>query len=177
MVVLHHDEGSIVTLEDNGLVKKVVLGKKSSGLRWGISPEELVNREIKALELIVDVDGAQKLVERVSATSFTSQYIEGKSLRDHCEILPRSYFDELVDIMEKCHERGVHRLGLTRADFLVTPKKRPAVVDFGNIILIDDPIARIPGVLELAEVYNFLKAYELRRKYTTQHEVALARTR
>ncbi|MBS3101406.1 hypothetical protein J4204_04675 [Candidatus Woesearchaeota archaeon] len=166
-MILSRDEGSLVELLDDNLVKKLVLKPKSSGLRYNVSPEEMVDREIRALELLADMEGVQKFVKRDSPKSFISQYVQAIALRDYNRSLPEQYFEELKVIMKKCHARGVCRLGLNRNDFLVTPEIKPAIIDFGNVIFKDDPVARIPLVLNSMELYNILRANDLKKRYNS----------
>ena len=91
--VLKQDEGSLVTLED-GLVRKVVYGMNNSGLRRFPS-QAIVDREIRALNCLQDVDGIQEFVRRESENTLYTKYIPGTSLFDYSETLNGSYFEEL----------------------------------------------------------------------------------
>ncbi|MBI2658022.1 hypothetical protein HYX08_05000 [Candidatus Woesearchaeota archaeon] len=166
--VLHDDPESVVTLNENGLVKKRVYKVIGSGLKFDISAQGAVDREIRALELLADVPGVQKLVARESGTSFTSHYIEADPLKRRKGDVPNQYFDDLAAITRICEDRGVYRIGQNRADFLVTKEKKPALVDFGNVIFRDDLIAQIPLVLLLAKIYSRLRIYDLRRRYAAK---------
>ena len=103
-MILSRDEGSLVELLDDNLVKKLVLKPKSSGLRYNVSPEEMVDREIRALELLADMEGVQKFVKRDSPKSFISQYVQAIALRDYNRSLPEQYFEELKVIMRSIME-------------------------------------------------------------------------
>ena len=164
-MILSSDDCSIVTLEDTGLVRKLVLKEKSSGLRSHVPPEELVAREVRALKLLNDVEGVVRLVERDSPASFFSRYEIGEQLKNHRGPLPQDYFDELREILRTCHGRGVYRLNRSREDILVTPAQRPVLVDFGNILFDNDSVARIPTLARLAEAHNLLRTGQLRKMY------------
>lgn len=161
---LKYDGKSLVILKENGLVEKVIFQSKSSRLIGNFSPEEEVDREVRALELLADIEGVQRFVSRESGNSLTSQYIEATPLRRYKARLPKQYFDEVLEIIKKCEERGVYR-DLNRSDLLVTPKVRPAITDFANVLFKDDPIARFPLVTWLAKIYSRLRIYDLKRRY------------
>ena len=168
-ITLKKDEGAIVTLHEN-LVRKTVLGFNHSGLRKKVSPEEMVDREIRALQMLENVPGVQRFVRSESDDTFYTKYIPGKSLRDFKRKLDHSYFDMLEEIVIKCHESGVYRIGQNRMDFIVGSNEIPRITDFGNIIFKDDPIAKIPGVVFLAKRYNLLRVADLKKRYTTKEE-------
>lgn len=162
--ILKHDQDVLVTLED-GLVKKEVYKVKISGLQK-VSAEKAVDKEIRALKILEGVDGIQRFVQRESGNIFYSEYVEGESLFDLKGKLPRAYFGELTEIAEECQRRGVYRFGQNRKDFLVTPDLKPVIIDFGNVLFVDDPIAKVPGIVTLAIKYNYLRLYDLQRRYT-----------
>ena len=163
-IILKADDGVLVTRNGN-LVRKIVRGKNSSGLKFGVGPTEMVNRELEALKRLSDVEGIQRATRRESRDTFYSQFIEGHSLRGFRDQLPRSYFDKLEEMEMACFDRGVYRLGKNRSDFLISSSEEPAIIDFGNVILSGDPIARIPGVLGLAKAYCNIRISDLRSRY------------
>jgi len=168
------DDASTVTLEENGLVRKLVLRPKSSGLNPRVIPERLVDREIRALKLLDGVEGIQQFILRDSDISFFSRYECGIPLKEYNLNLPNSYFDELFQILRSIHKRGVYNLDGSRGNFLVTSTQRPILLDFANILFRDDPIANIPGVIKMAEAYSLLRTYRLRSMYTNGNQPFLA---
>jgi predicted Ser/Thr protein kinase len=163
--VLKYDDESFVSLENDGLVKKTVYKVKPlNGFSLFPSAKFSVDREIRALEMLKDVEGIQKFVKRDSNTIFYSEFIDGVSLPD-CGSVPHSYFDELEKIVYKCVDRGVFRIGQNKSDFLVTKDERPVIVDFGNVLFENDNLAKIPGVVGLACSYNVLRVSDLRKRY------------
>lgn len=153
--LLKQDDGVRATLIGD-IVRKKVIGMNKSGL-FGkrYDPKTMVDREVKALQLLEGVQGVQQLVRRTGEETFESRYVEGTPLRNQeMKSLPKEYFRQLRGIMEECISRGVYKIGLNRLDFLVTPNKSPAVIDFGQILFEDDPSARImPGATSLARLY------------------------
>lgn len=165
-IILKEDEGVLVTLHE-GIVKKKVFGLNSSGLRRKrVSPKEMIDREIRALGMLEGVRGIQRFIKREGDDTFYTKYIPGKSLRYFNRHLDNSYFEMLEEIVRECHERGVYRIGQNRVDFIVSSNEKPAIVDFGNIIFRDDPVAKFPGVLYLAEKYTLLRVADLKKRYT-----------
>jgi len=165
--ILKQDHQVIVTLEDDGLVKKVVFGLNSSRLRKDISPEEMVDREIHALESLSSVKGIQKFVKRDSPNSFYSEYIPGKSLFDEKQKLDKDYFDELANIVGECNNRGVYRIGQNRRDFLIMEDGKPAIIDFGNVLFETDTLVMVPGVVEGIKLWSYLRRVDLRMRYAS----------
>lgn len=163
-IILKKDEGAIVTLNES-LVRKTVIGFNHSGLRRKVSPKEMVDREIRALQMLENVPGVQRFVKREDTNTFYTKYIPGKSLRDFKRRLDKSYFEMLEEIVIKCQEAGIYRIGQNRSDFIVGSNEIPRITDFGNVIFKDDAIARVPGVVYLAKKYNLLRVADLKKRY------------
>jgi hypothetical protein len=169
--VFQYDSGSLVTLEDSGLVKKIVYNVKPlNGFSLFPSAKFSVDREIRALEALKDMEGIQRFVKRDSNTSFYSEFVDGVSLPD-CGSVPNSYFDELEKIVHKCHDRGVFRIGQSKSDFLVSNYEKPVIVDFGNVLFEDDKICWVPGIVGLACAYNIVRVSDLRKRYSAQQSL------
>lgn len=166
--ILKKDEGVLVTLEGR-IVRKTVYGLNCSKLSRRVTPEEMVDREIRALQLLEGFQGVQRFVRRESADTFYSDYIEGNSLLASPRDMSKTYFDKLMEIVRQCQDRGVYRLDQSRADFIVSPEGNPGIIDFGNIIFLDDFVARVPGVVYLAKMYNLLRVWDLQRRYVSSN--------
>lgn len=165
MNILRKNRDVLVTLDENGLVRKVVSGLNHSGVKR-INAKEMVDREVRALQLLEDISGVQRFVKRESDDTFYTEYMPGKSLlKSPKNSLSSQYFNELIGIIRQCQNRGVYRLGLNRRDFIIGKEGNPGIIDFGNIIFYDDPAAKIPGVIFLAKLYNNLRIMDLKRKY------------
>jgi hypothetical protein len=166
--LLHVDPGSRVEQEE-GLVRKTILGLNKSGLRGGVCPEEMTEREIRALQTVNNVPHVQKFV-RIGETSnsFYSEYVSGTHLGSYSGQLPKEFFDRLQNSLRTCRERGVYRLDRflhAERDIIVRPDLTPGILDFGNVLFFDDQIARVPGIKQLLEKYAFLQDVSLRRRY------------
>ncbi len=164
--VLKRDRSVIATLEQPGnLVEKVVLRGKFSGFQR-FNPEQLVEREIRTLGMIQDLEGVQRFVRKEGSKTLYTGYIPCISLKRFKGRLPKSYFDELTEITHECFRRGIYRVQQGRADFLISPDLRPIIIDFGGVMFYDDPIARIPGIITLAKACISLRVWDLKRRYT-----------
>ncbi|MEK6822263.1 MAG: hypothetical protein AABY13_00415 [Nanoarchaeota archaeon] len=166
--LLHEDRDSRVERED-GLVKKIVYRANHSGLRRDVPSTEMVEREARALEMVADIPHVQRLVRRGDTPdSFYSEYIPGIHLAKYPEKLPEEFFDELQKSLRLCRRKGVYRLDRflhAQRDILVRPDLTPGIIDFGDVLFLDDPRARIPGMKSLLEVYGFVQVSHLRRTY------------
>ena len=164
--ILRENSGCLVTLEGD-LVKKVVYGLNKSRLSRKVSPKEMVDREIRALQLLQGIPGIQEFVRRESDNIFYTKYMGNQSLRLFQGNISASYFDKLIDIIKQCHMAGVYRNGLARRDYLITSSGDPGIIDFGNIIFSDDKAAKIPGVLYLSKIYNHIRIWDLKKEFTS----------
>ncbi|MFH0869880.1 MAG: hypothetical protein V1866_02385 [archaeon] len=169
--ILKKDEGVLVTLED-GLVRKTVIGRNHSGFRNSVSPEEMVDREIRALQMLRGVEGIQRFVRRESADTFYSEHMEGDSLFSYRGNLGRPYFDELTSIISQCQENNVYRIGQNMKDFLIMPSRKPGIVDFGNILFSDDSYI-FSGMMAISKIYSSLRLWDLRRICTDPDRVVI----
>lgn len=168
-MILHKDKDVLVTLEEDGLVKKIVMRPVASGLRKSVPPAEMVDREIRALKIAKEVPNVQRFVKRgVSSDTFYSQYIPGVHLSEYPEPLPSKFFDCIESSLKACRIRGVYRLDRffnAERDIIVQPDLTPGIIDFGNVLFPSDPRARIPYINPILEGYNFIQIRNLRNKY------------
>jgi len=162
-MILRQRSDSIAVLTGN-YVTKTVFGTVKSGFRK-VSPEEAVAREVRALTILKDVEGIQKLVSQDSPRSITSKDSGRNSLGEHQGYLPASYFQELEIITKECQKRGVYRIGQGRHDFLIKNDK-PIIIDFGNILFYDDPIFGLPLAIAAIKIYSSLRIRDLNHRYT-----------
>jgi len=166
--LLHQDKDVRVELE-GGLVKKTVYRLNHSGLRGDLPPPEMVEREARALQMVNDVSYVQRFVRRGDTPdSFYSEYITGVHLANFRDPLPKDFSDEIEDSLRVCRREGVYRLDRflhADRDIIVRPDLTPGIIDFGDVLFLDDSRARIPGITQLLEAYSFLQTKHLRRKY------------
>lgn len=168
-IILRESRGVLVTLEEGGLVRKTVRGLNKSKGSKVIPPKEMVDREIQALRLLEGVQGIQRFVKRESDNTFYTVYVPGGSLLESSKNLSQEYFDKLSGIVKDYQSKGVYRLSQSRRDFLINNQGNPVVIDFGNVLFKDDPIARIPGLVFLAKMYSLFRIRDLRKKYVSQN--------
>lgn len=164
MQTLKQDAGVKVILYENTVLKKVY-GLNNSGFRRNISAEEIVSREIRALEKLKNIEGIQKIITAHGNNGFISKYIKGISLREYHGVLYESYFLQLNNIIKQCEQLGVYRIGINRSDFIVREDNTPAIVDFGNILFYDDKIASLPGIISIAKTFSRLRLLDIKSRY------------
>lgn len=159
-------DGRVIVVRTEDLVVKKVLGKNEGFCRFlRYDSEEMVNREVRALRDLEDLEGIQRLVQRRGKDTIVTRYIHGKSLdSQRVDELPRGYFDALRDLVEQCNAKGVYRVG-SKQDFLVTPEGNPAIIDFGSVLFLDDKILKIPGIRKLAEYRVISKLRRIEREF------------
>jgi len=166
--LLHKDKDSKVECE-GGLVKKIVYGANHSGLRSHVPPDEMVEREERALQMIADIPHVQRFLKRGNTPdSFYSEYVLGIHLEHYPEPLPKDFFDEVQNSLRLCRKKGVYRLDRflhAHRDIIVRPDLTPGIIDFGDVLFLDDPRAKIPGIPQILEVYSFIQDRHLRRGY------------
>jgi serine/threonine protein kinase len=167
-IVLRESKGVLVTLEGD-LVRKTVRGLNKSRLSKKVDAKEMVDREIRALQLLQGVPGIQRFVKRESDDTFYTEYIPGISLFESSRNLNQKYFSELMKVIRDCHKRGVYRIGQSRKDFIIDEEGGPVIIDFGNIIFEDDSVAKIPGLIPLAKIYNQLRVKHLQQRYVSRN--------
>ena len=172
MKVLKKNKDVLVTLEDNGLVKKTVLIPRHSGFRK-LSAEEVVEREIRALQKLKNVPYIQRFISRESDTTFYSEYIPASSLHPKIKV-DYDYFDKLARLVKQCQQGGVYRIGMNRRDFLVLDGQQPVIIDFGNVLFKDDLMSKL--LIPAAKVYSHLRLKDLQRRYSTNGYLKMADT-
>ncbi len=165
-VILKDDKGALVVREGN-LVKKIVRGKNYSGGRRGVLPEEMVDREVRALKMLSDVCGIQRFVKRISLDSFYTEYVCSNSLKNCFYKLSTKYFDGLSSIMNQCYEKGVLKLDLGRSDFLVSGNGDPIIIDFGNVLFLNDFVSSLPIVVGAVKLRNQVRIWDLKKRYAS----------
>ena len=168
-IILRESRGVLVTLEEGGLVRKTVRGLNKSRFSRKVDAKEMVDREIRALQLLEGVRGMQQFVKRESNDTFYTRYVSGTSLLKSPKNLSKEYFDKLFSIINEHQSRGIYRLSQSRRDFIVDDKGNPVIIDFGNIIFNDDSVVRIPGAISFAKLYSRLRVRDLRKKYISRN--------
>lgn len=171
MTRLLKDDGEVSVVLERNLVRKTVRGYNSSRFCEKVSPEEMVDREVKALNLLEGIDGVQKLVERVSPDTIITEYIPGASLKEWKGPLTHEYFDKLAYITKACHEMGVYRIGDRQRDFLIRPDMSPAIIDFGNVLFKDDCMGDVRSMVNAVKINNFLRIKQLRKRFVYKHGI------
>lgn len=90
----------------------------------------LSRRESSIYARLQGIDGIPYLFPVRGRDFFLHEYIEGWPL-SQCQDVPDGFFDRLVDLVRKVHDRGVAYADLSkRSNVIVTPDGRPYLIDF-----------------------------------------------
>lgn len=147
-------------------VTKTVLGINEGFCRFlKYSPEKMVDREVRALRLLEDLEGIQRFLERPDRYTIVTSYIQGRHLGQYKkEELPQGYFEALQSLVIRCNTRGVYRVG-SKHDFLVSPEGNPSIIDFGSVLFRDDKLLRIPGIERIVKHRVLSKLRRIEREF------------
>lgn len=161
------EDAGVLVVREGDLVKKTVRGYNHSGFCFSVPAQKMVDREIRALQLLSNVEGVPRFVRRTTGDTFFITYLEGTPLCAWNRRLGESYFYRMGLIAHGCEEKGVFRLGQNRRDFLVGPNEQPIILDFGNVLFSDDIQAKIPGLVLASRAYSTIRIMDLRRRYAS----------
>ena len=160
MKILKETENSLV-FEDDGVVTKNVQTRRGNfGKKY--SPEELVDREMKALYLLKDMEGIQQILERIGNKSFTSVFINQEKITS-VDQLDDEFFEKLRMLFEEMEKRGVLKIGVNKDEVFVNQKYcTPEIVDFGAVLFLDeDPQWQII----FTKLFNRFKIWDLKKRF------------
>ncbi len=101
---------------------------------WG---RTCVSREVAAYSRLLGVPGVPQLVGRPDPFSFVMEFVEGAQLprRSQRDLLGPGFFPALQALVAEMHRRGVAHGDLRRRNILVTPDRRPALIDFETAVV------------------------------------------
>ena len=97
----------------------------------------LVWREAKALRRLKGVQGVPVLYRIVDGIALIMEKIPGRNLEEveREQSMPKAFFDEMKDLVDRFHQRGVAHCNLKRApNTLVGPDNTPYIIDWGAAI-------------------------------------------
>lgn len=106
--------------------------KRSRGgrLLLGLPPRLLTARELAMLRALEGLPGIPRVYERLDATTYVREFVEGRSLRE-CTEVPADFFPRLLELLAAVHARGVACVDLSkRENILVAAGGGPALMDF-----------------------------------------------
>lgn len=98
----------------------------------------LVWRESKAYRHLRGVDGTPRLFRVIDGLALVIEEIQGRSLENAYRdiTLPSSFFNELEDLVNRVHARGIAHCDLKKeANVLLGEDGRPYIIDWGAAIL------------------------------------------
>ncbi len=107
--------------------------RRSSVPLWRWVEAWILGREARALHQLQDVPEVPVLIERPDPWTLVMEHREGVPLSEMDPAsLPSEYFQQLEDVIDALHERGVVHSDLKKKDnLMVTPEGDPVVLDFG----------------------------------------------
>lgn len=118
----------LVLRDDGPVVRRVACGCSLPGTH--LAARRLARREQRALERLRHLEGVPHPLGCDGPDRFYRSYIDGVPLYEARE-LAASYWSELLALVESAHAAGVAHNDLAKeANILVTPDRRPALVDF-----------------------------------------------
>lgn len=97
----------------------------------------LIWREGKALRRLKGVRGVPALYRIIDGIALIMEEIPGRNLEEieREQRMSKIFFDEMNDLVDRCHQRGVAHCDLKRApNTLVGPEDAPYFVDWGAAI-------------------------------------------
>ena len=97
---------------------------------WG---RRIVAREYRVYRRLSGMEGIPRVLGRLDEYAFIMEYIEGNRIphrRDN-DLFP-AFFNRLKNLVKCMHERGITHGDLRRKNVLVTPDKRPFLIDFAG---------------------------------------------
>jgi tRNA A-37 threonylcarbamoyl transferase component Bud32 len=106
-------------------------------VRLLLGPWQL-DREIQAYGRLDGLPGVPRLLGRIDRQAIALEYISGPKMSTLGPgDLSEEFFDQLDDLIEAMHTRGVAHGDLNRSDVLAGPGGCPYVVDFSTAVLAD----------------------------------------
>jgi len=101
-------------------------------IRW-IARLFLINKELRTYRRLAGIEGIPRLYGTLGRYGFVLEYKRGKTLskfRPHQ--LPASFFNQLEEIINQMHNRGIAHCDIRRKNVLVTNEGRPCLLDFNT---------------------------------------------
>ncbi|MEN6372978.1 MAG: hypothetical protein ABFD64_13300 [Armatimonadota bacterium] len=96
----------------------------------------LIRRESTALARMDGVEGVPRLFQRIDRHAMVIEHIDGTALRDFEGNIPEGFFDELDNIMDAVHSRGVTHCDLrSSGNVMIASDGKPKVVDFAACVM------------------------------------------
>ena len=122
------ESGKSYILKDfsrNGFLYRNIIGRF---LLW---------REYRALYALAGINGVPEIIELIKGRAIITEEIKGKSLKnlDLEKKLPESFFNELKNLIDTIHDKGVAHCDLKSFGNIIEGKDgRPYIIDWGAAI-------------------------------------------
>lgn len=124
----------VVQIEDRKFVVKDF--RRSDFLFKVLIGPILIKRERTALAMLSGVPGIPKIIESIDRYAFVMEHVKGVNLAQYAGELPEGFFEQLSDVMDAVHSRGVAHCDLrSSGNVLATSDGGPCVVDFAACVM------------------------------------------
>jgi len=125
-------------------------------LRW--LGRLLTSHELAIMQLLGDIPGIPRLIERLDSTSFAYEYIPGWTL-DQDPGIPDHFFEQLHNLVDSIHSRNIVYVDMNkRGNIIVGDDGRPHLIDFQiSLHLPGVFLAPIRNVFSRADYYHLYK--------------------
>jgi hypothetical protein len=98
-------------------------------LRW--LGQAIARHEWSILTRLQDLPGLPRLIARYGNDGVIYRYIEGRSLDENPGGLPDDFFDRLLDLLSKIHQRRIAYVDMNkRGNILIAADQSPCLIDF-----------------------------------------------
>lgn len=153
------NEGVLIRERPHEIIKMVRTSDKQLTGTW--TPEQLVDREVRALERLKGIDGVPQFIAREADDTFSMSEMQGADVSSTEGVDP-AYFERLRALVKEIHGRGVYRFGQNKRDYLVLPDGSPGVIDFGNVCFREEN----PALAQMASLYTSIRLADLERRFS-----------
>lgn len=96
-----------------------------------------IAREVAAMRRLDPVPAVPKLITHLDADGFVMEWLDARPLPARClaHELGTAFFQELDQAVREMHAHGVAHGDLRRRNILMTPDRRPRIIDFETAVL------------------------------------------
>ena len=130
-----HDFWAASGLYGNGnsqIVLKIYRRQDLLGLPMNWLGRRMAEREISFYRCLKDLPGVAELLGRFGQNGFVHDYIPGQTLLEYpTERIGDDFFDQLAELMQHVHERGIAYVDANKRDNVIVGEDgRPYLIDF-----------------------------------------------
>jgi hypothetical protein len=104
----------------------------------------MVGRELSAMRTLAGIPGFPQEAFRLDRLALAYRFVPGKEIGDWTSVSSPAFFEELEELVEKMHGRGIAHLDIRAAkNILITDRGAPFILDFQSHV----PFGRLPRFL------------------------------